>query len=839
MPDNANDSTVTILTSANKLPCAKTFVAKDGGVSVASYGAEWEWNVEQREFDDIDGLGAIVKELGKRSDCIVIYGEPITEQRERVLRRKHDDATFADASRRWLAIDVDGVQTEATSLDEQIHECWESLLPAPLRGITCYYQLTSSQGISDGLRIRFWFVMDRGVHCEVLRQRFKNEPVVDHCVFMSVQPIYVCNPRFKRMAAPVSPANRVGKLDGIDNVVSVASLDLAEHIKAAELSERAGASISRKDVTPSQGQIDLAIEKILSQKTDGSRHHHALGAACELYALGTEPSVIADTCAELLRSQGRDPQPQEVANFLREAAKKDRSGALKTTNQPVSSVLGDDPIGDDPTVDPAENEGLGIDLDAEDYYDAELPDGRNFRVFLKRTVGNDNYVRWRGQDWFYNGKCWDREDDSESLSSMIAQDSGDLFSAYKLDSLAKRGRRAYQKRRLDMPGWIDEDDNGTGRAAGMSITMNNGILPVEDALMGDAGVVPHTRNYFSSTCLPFDFDPDADCRRFKRCVQEWFPGDPDTQREFQKMAGYLLVQDNRYEKFFILTDRSEGRSGKGTACRVLTWLLGDGNYASLTMQSLGGQFGVYQLIGKPAVFINEANIVNRRDVPALAIDRLKMITGNDDIEIEQKRADAFTTQLPSRFVMSCNTVPNLYDPSGALLKRMHILRFGQTFEGHSDPTLKDIGGPLHRELPGIFNWALEGLRMLMYEDKGFTNTPAGEEIKSDFARVSAPLKAFVSDCMKSVLPTDGGVTCNDMYQCYRRWCDEQGLEYPKSKLAFGKDIKQHLRTAMQVDVPLHSGSIKLTGSTGVRQNGIRGVVFTELGESYLSPVLDD
>jgi len=297
------------------------------------------------------------------------------------------------------------------------------------------------------------------------------------------------------------------------------------------------------------------------------------------------------------------------------------------------------------------------------------------------------------------------------------------------------------------------------------------------------------------------------------------------------MFGYLLVPDNRYEKFFVLCD-SVGRAGKGTAMQVLTWLLSEANIGATTFQGFAKDFGLASLAERTVCLFNEANAQHSKDVPPLAIDRLKAITGNDAIEIEQKNRDSIYMKMPTRFVISCNRVPKFRDPSGALMKRMHLLEFKQTFDGREVTNLKDVDGPLYKELSGILNWALAGLQMLHLEDKRFIAPAASKEVLSQMERSMAPVKAFFDDCVQ-YHPKNGkdGVEKEQLFAVYRRWAnDKEGMAFIMGREGFFTELR-HL-------APLRVERRARNGESG-RKRFWFGLSLTEEGKEFNDGLTDD
>ena len=69
------------------------------------------------------------------------------------------------------------------------------------------------------------------------------------------------------------------------------------------------------------------------------------------------------------------------------------------------------------------------------------------------------------------------------------------------------------------------------------------------------------------------------------------------------------------------------RAGKGVIARVLKALVGRGNYAGPTLASLGTNFGLSPLIGKPLAIISDARLggANVHQV----VERLLSVSGED------------------------------------------------------------------------------------------------------------------------------------------------------------------------------------------------------------------
>ena len=130
--------------------------------------------------------------------------------------------------------------------------------------------------------------------------------------------------------------------------------------------------------------------------------------------------------------------------------------------------------------------------------------------------------------------------------------------------------------------------------------------------------------------------------------------------------------------------------------------------AAPTLSSLSSQFGAASLINKTLAVIADARIGPRTDVQIIA-ERLLSITGEDLISIERKFLPDWIGQLVVRFIWVANELPRIGDAGAAFASRLLILILRESFLGREN---RNLTNELLSEIPGIANWALEGLKRL-------------------------------------------------------------------------------------------------------------------------------
>jgi len=308
-----------------------------------------------------------------------------------------------------------------------------------------------------------------------------------------------------------------------------------------------------------------------------------------------------------------------------------------------------------------------------------------------------------------------------------------------------------------------------------------------------------TKDFYTLNYLPFDYAPEAQCPQWQA-----FLGSIFTKRQLSKKTeydaelgdfveqyehvpdelaieilgewfGYLLSGQTHLQKIFALI--GEKRSGKGTIGRVLRALNGSVNTASPTLSSLTTDFSLQGLMNKTIAVIGDANTAGRSGDSARAVERLKSISGEDGQQINRKNKDYIEVdKLSVRFVLMANKMQDLRDSTGALASRFNILVTTQSFLGREDLHLIDR---LMTELPGIFNWAMEGLGRLR-KRRFLTDHPAGVEARDDFEEMSSPMKAFIADWC--IVSDNASVPVDVLWESHNQWARENGNKsYSKRK----------------------------------------------------------
>ncbi|MFF6977381.1 phage/plasmid primase, P4 family [Streptomyces sp. NPDC008343] len=424
----------------------------------------------------------------------------------------------------------------------------------------------------------------------------------------------------------------------------------------------------------------------------------------------------------------------------------------------------------------------------------KLPPPSNPLAIARRLLPdwqNDNGQlvcrRWRGSWMRWTGAHWREIDEAQVRKAMYERLEHAVYVAPVKDGQTEERDWAPTKQKIsnlldalgaitllptdtDAPAWIDGEGETDG---GPIVACDNGLLRIRDRAL-----LPHTPGLFNLVSVPFTYDPTATAPTWEHLLSQIWPDDPDAIAAIQEWFGYVLSGRTDQQKILLMVGPS--RSGKGTIARILKELVGKENLAGPTLAGLGTNFGLSTLIGKPLAVIADARL-SGSDNNSQVVERLLTISGEDTIDIDRKYREVWTGKLPTRLVILSNELPHFGDSSGVIARRFVLLNMTVSWLGKEDPTLFDR---LVAEMPGILNWALEGIARLQRTGR-ITEPASSREAVTTMQDTASPTSAFVRERCTT------GPTCtvpvDALWTVWREWAEDNNVR-PGTKQVFGRNL---------------------------------------------------
>ncbi|MFD9026544.1 phage/plasmid primase, P4 family [Streptomyces parvulus] len=398
--------------------------------------------------------------------------------------------------------------------------------------------------------------------------------------------------------------------------------------------------------------------------------------------------------------------------------------------------------------------------------------------------------RWRGSWMRWTGTAWRELDEQQLRATLYKRLEHAVFTGgtdkqgapelhdwaptkQKISNLLDAlGAVVLLPAEVDAPAWIDGTGHGEPEASPI-VACTNGLLRIRDRAL-----LPHGPGFFNLVSVPFPYDPDATARTWERFLAQVWPDNPEAIAALQEWFGYVLSGRTDQQKILLMVGPS--RSGKGTIARVLKMLVGKENLAGPTLAGLGTNFGLSTLVGKPLAVISDARLSGNDN--SQVVERLLTISGEDTIDIDRKYRQPWTGKLPTRLMILSNELPYFGDSSGVIARRFIVLNMTVSWLGKEDPTLIDR---LAAEMPGIINWALDGLARLEAMGR-ITEPSSSREAVTTMQDTASPTSAFIRERCTT------GPTCSvpvdTLWAVWREWAEDNGVKAVGTKQMFGRNL---------------------------------------------------
>lgn len=260
------------------------------------------------------------------------------------------------------------------------------------------------------------------------------------------------------------------------------------------------------------------------------------------------------------------------------------------------------------------------------------------------------------------------------------------------------------------------------------INFLNGTLEV--AADGQRSLRPHRREDFFRYVLPYNYDPDAECPRFLKFLDEVLP-DQSTHLPILEYIAYCFVPWLRIEK--ILGFLGNGANGKSTLIRLIERLLGK---ESVTHESLHDL--TTNETHRANIELKLANLSTENE-GHINTAAFRTLVSGEPISCRKYYSQPYEMEQYAKMIFSFNEMPKVKSLL-ANQRRWMLAKFDVIFsEEEADADLDD---KLESELSGIMNLVLDTLPALIQRKK-FTKSVGIEHSVKEMEYSNDPILQFL------------------------------------------------------------------------------------------------
>ena len=292
----------------------------------------------------------------------------------------------------------------------------------------------------------------------------------------------------------------------------------------------------------------------------------------------------------------------------------------------------------------------------------------------------------------------------------------------------------------------------------------------------------HRRDDLLTFCLPYDYEPLAECPRWRAFLEETFQGDEQLIRLARAAIRWSVMPKDTIKPFpFEVLFDVIGRKGTGkcTFSEVLNALVGGTHGAAiLKPEGIANANTRHGLIGKRIAYDPDCG-GHVRDPGTF-----NSIISNEPVEVKALYRDVFSARLGVVVWRFFNDTPGASGGGVEGLGRRTV-----TFQFKVRPARRDPGlkAALFAEAAGIFMWAWA----LDPTEMGKTLLGAGSissirEASLDGALERQPLLRFLLEMFSA---GHQGILASIIYRQWTEWCDAEG-HAKSSSTTFGRELKK-------------------------------------------------
>jgi putative DNA primase/helicase len=301
------------------------------------------------------------------------------------------------------------------------------------------------------------------------------------------------------------------------------------------------------------------------------------------------------------------------------------------------------------------------------------------------------------------------------------------------------------------------------------IPFQNGVLDVRTMQLR-----PHSPDDFITRLIDREYNPDEDCPNWKQVLKDCFPEEPDVVKLIQEVAGAGLIGRKPRSITTALVLVGPPRSGKSNLLEVLASIYSD-KRNSTPVDMLDKSHGTMNFLDQTPWVLDEAFESGKWHGSAT----VKAILTGEPIGVNIKNGPQTNIAFRAPIFWGSNVMPQFKEMTEAIKQRLTVVRCGQVFDKtNMTPTAKtaiELGyaNPaeyvIETELPGIINWAIEGLVRAISQNVLSTVNSVEEAAEMIHESGNYAIE-FLRDC--TVLDPTKMVNNSDLYGAFSVWWKE-------------------------------------------------------------------
>ena len=308
------------------------------------------------------------------------------------------------------------------------------------------------------------------------------------------------------------------------------------------------------------------------------------------------------------------------------------------------------------------------------------------------------------------------------------------------------------------------------------INLKNGIYHIDTNTLEE-----HSPDYFTLCQLNFNYLTDDELEQLRQNgsnipIDNFFEsiccGHQDRIDTLQEYLGYSFTYSVELAVCLYLVGPT-ARNGKSTFNKLASHLFGKSNYCSIGVEEFAERFSCANLVNKIANIVHEVGNVKIKDV-----SKFKSIISGDEIQIEIKYLNKFSTEPFAHHFFAMNNLPDLKFADEGYFERLHIVPFEAHFTDEQKEAFDFDELTKQDSLDYLGNISLRKyLKMKHDKKRHFSNYEESKAYIDGYKNDDNSVLIFIDNISEYAYLIDKEnkkVKVKELYEEYLAWCKSEG-----------------------------------------------------------------
>ena len=304
--------------------------------------------------------------------------------------------------------------------------------------------------------------------------------------------------------------------------------------------------------------------------------------------------------------------------------------------------------------------------------------------------------------------------------------------------------------------------------------------------LADMTFRPHDPADLITNLSRVHYDPEARCARWEQFISEIMCDDVETARFLQKSLAYAISGDMSRECFFVFYG-NKTRNGKSTLLETIAYML-DSYARTIQPQTLARRTTDGAKPSPDLARLKGARLV-RMPEPEKGLEinagLVKQLTGGESCVARLLHRNLIEFRPEFNIVINANHLPRTSDPTIFESGRVKLIPFDRHFTPEEQDTGLKQQFRQEEAMSGIFNWLLEGYRLLQAEGLDLPDRvkTAIEGYRFGVDVIGTFIREVLTESPKNRIAT------SELHAVYEAWAIQNGYT-PLSNKNFTPELRE-------------------------------------------------